>query len=204
MREDKSKWHVQKYLCDSSTSSWRQMASFMWQWEPDCRLSRMLTALPSWKVPEPPTGENNHNISIIFQRILPLAWNWPSMLHSTYKTKEFLPESSERKGGILFLLICSLFMFWPSYKCKFNHRHHNLLIHLNKTNYLSGAVLPASQKHFFNNIFIGLLCAKYFSMWLNHTACLVLTTTLKRCCFYFACFTDGETDSEWLNNLVKW
>lgn len=44
------------------------MVSFMRQWKPDYRLSRILIALPSWKVPEPPTLENNHNISSRFQR----------------------------------------------------------------------------------------------------------------------------------------
>lgn len=46
--------------------TWK-MVSFLWRWKPNCRLSWMLTALPFWKVPEPPTLENNHNISSSFQ-----------------------------------------------------------------------------------------------------------------------------------------
>ena len=94
----------------------------------------MLIALPSWKVPEPPPVENNHNISSRFKRE---CFHWLGIdqeCHILSKTKEFLStESSSMKGVILLLLIYSLLMFWPNYRHKFNLRHRNLLIHLTKT-----------------------------------------------------------------------
>lgn len=83
------------------------------------------------------------------KKILPLLWNWPKMSHSIYKTKGFLPtNSSKMKGSLLFLLICSVFLFWLAYKCRLNCRHRNLLIHLTKNQlFVRYCIGPTIKKH---------------------------------------------------------